>query len=276
MRFATVAAAAALCALTVSLIAPTAASAQTAPKPAPAAAPAAAPAPVAAAPAEDWTQGWSGKFTLYGWLPVINGSQEGRDGEPLVDLNTSDVLSRLDMAFMGAGELRKDRWSLLLDAVYVDLSSDGEWAQGRVKTSSGVKLGMYTVAAAYRVYEDKGFVDLYGGGRYFNTTTTFGIATDRRGRNGEVKLDWADPIVGVRGGWPIGERWSLAGFGDVGGFDGSSDLSWELYGGANYDFSDHWQGTIGYRYLSVLYQATDRAKIDLSIQGPLFGVSYKF
>jgi opacity protein-like surface antigen len=229
-----------------------------------------------AASAQEAWQGWSGKFTLYGWLPVINGKQQGPDGEPLVDLDTSDVLSRLDMAFMGAAEVRKDRWGLLFDAVYVDLSNDAEWLQGRVSTSTSTKVGMYTLAAAYRVYEDRGFVDVYGGGRYFDTTLSFGIATDRRGRTGEVKLDWADPIVGVRGGWPLSERWSLAGFGDVGGFDGSSDLSWELYAGANYDFTDRWQGTIGYRYLSVLYEASDRAKLDLTIQGPLFGVSYRF
>jgi opacity protein-like surface antigen len=240
---------------------------------------AAQPAPVASAtvaPGADPTQGWNGKFMLYGWLPVINGKQQGPDGEPLVDLNANDVLSRLDMAFMGAAEIRKDRWGLLLDAIYVDLSNEGEWLQGRVTTDTGVKLGMYTVAAAYRVYEDKGFVDVYGGGRYFDTTLSFGIATDNRGRDREVGLNWGDPIVGVRGGWPLSHRWSLAGFGDVGGFDGASDLSWELYAGANYDFSDHWQGTIGYRYLSVLYQASDRAKIDLTIQGPLFGIAYTF
>ena len=234
-------------------------------------APAAASAQVA-----DWTQGWSGQATLYAWLPSINGSQQGRDGEPLVDLNTNGVLSRLDMAFMGAAVLQKDRWSLLFDAVYVDLSNDAEWLQGNLQTKTGTRIGMYTLAAAYRVYDDKGFVDLYGGGRYFNTTLSFGIATDNRGLNREVNVDWADPIVGVRGGWPLGQRWSLAGFADVGGFDGSSDLSWELYGGANYDFTDRWQGTVGYRYLSVLYQASNRATLDLDVQGPLFGITYKF
>ncbi|MFO1106937.1 MAG: hypothetical protein U1E34_12615 [Amaricoccus sp.] len=270
MRSRILGAGAALCTLAASFLAAEGAVAQTAATTA-----AAAPAPVAVEPAA-WEQGWTGKFTLYGWLPVINGAQQGRDGQPLVNLDTSDVLSRLDMAFMGAADISKGRWSLLLDAVYVDLSSQGDWAQGHVRTDSGVQLGMYTVAAAYRVYEDKGFVDVYGGGRYFNSTTTFGIATDRHGRDGEVKLDWADPIVGARVGWPINERWSLAGFGDVGGFDGASDLSWELYAGANYNFTDHWQGTLGYRYLSVLYQATDRAKIDLTIQGPLVGISYQF
>jgi opacity protein-like surface antigen len=224
----------------------------------------------------DWTQGWSGQGTIYAWLPVINGKQEGLDGQPLVDLNTNDVLSRLDMALMGAAQLSKGRWTLLFDAIYVDMSNEADWLQGQVTTKTGLRLGMYTLAAAYRVYDDKGFVDVYGGGRYFDATTSFGIATDNRGRTADVDLQWGDPIVGVRGGWPLSQRWSLSGFADVGGVDGSSDLSWELYAGGNFDFTDRWQGTIGYRYLSVLYQASSRAKIDLDIQGPLFGITYKF
>ena len=55
---------------------------------------------------------------------------------------------------------------------------------------------------------------------------------------------------------PLSERWTVSGFADVGGFDGSSDLSWEVYGGANYAFAERWAGTIGYRYMSILYEAT--------------------
>ena len=75
---------------------------------------------------------------------------------------------------------------------------------------------------------------------------------------------------------PLSDRWSIAGFADVGGFDGSSDLSWELYGGTNYAFSDSWQGTLGYRYVSIEKEVTDRAGLDIDIQGPLFGITYKF
>ena len=59
----------------------------------------------ASAQVADWTQGWSGQATLYAWLPTINGSQEGPDGQPLIDLSSADVLSALDMAFMGVGDL---------------------------------------------------------------------------------------------------------------------------------------------------------------------------
>jgi opacity protein-like surface antigen len=225
----------------------------------------------------DWSGGWSGQATLYAWLPVINGSQEGPDGQPLVDLDTNDVLSRLDMAFMGSAVLSKDRWVLLLDAVYTRLSNDAQWVQDRVETSTKTRIGMYTVAAGYRLYDvDRAYVDLYAGARFFDTQLDFGIATDRRGRSASASLDWADPIVGVHGGLPLSERWSLTGFADVGGFDGASDLSWEVYGGANYAFAEHWAGVLGYRYMSIQKSVTDKAALDIDIQGPVIGVTYKF
>ncbi|MER2508522.1 MAG: hypothetical protein ABTQ27_07145 [Amaricoccus sp.] len=229
------------------------------------------------AQAQGLGNGWSGQFTLYGWIPSISGSQQGRDGEPLIDLDSQSILSALDGAFMGAAEFRKDKFTLLLDAVYADLSADGNWVQDRVKTSAGTQLGVYTVAAAYRVYElDRRAVDLYAGSRFFDTSLSFGIATDNRGVSRDADLSWADPIVGIRGTLPLSEKWSLSGFADVGGFDADTDMSWELFGAANYAFADRWAGVLGYRYMSILYEASDRAKLDLAVQGPVIGVTYKF
>ena len=234
--------------------------------------------PASAQDLPDWSNGWSGQATIYAWLPAINGAQEGPDGQPLVDLDQANVLESLDMAFMGAAEIRKDRFGLLLDIVYADLSTDGEWVQGRIDTETGTRLGMYTVAAAYRVYDvDRTFVDLYGGARLFDTKLTFSLDTANLGGfDREANLDWTDPIVGIRGATPLTERWSVSGFADVGGFDARDDLSWEIYGGMNYAFSDAWAGTVGYRYMSILYQASDRARLDIDIQGPVLGVTYKF
>jgi opacity protein-like surface antigen len=236
-------------------------------------------ATAASAQVADWSQGWSGKVTLYAWLPAINGSQEGPDGEPLVDLDNWSVLEALDMAFMGAAEIRKDRWGLLFDAVYADLGTDGTWVQERVDTSLDTKLGFYTAAAFYRVHEaDRSFVDVYGGARYFDTRASFDLRLPNQNVSNTVdaKLTWTDPIIGVRGGMPLTERWSVSGFADVGGFESGSDLSWEVYGGANYEFADRWAGTVGYRYISIEKEVSSRAALDINIQGPLLGITYKF
>lgn len=224
------------------------------------------------------TESWSGQATLYGWLPVINGSQEGPGGQPLVDLDSSDVLSALDMAFMGSAIIQRGKFGLLLDAVYADLGTDGTWVQNRVSTSTTTKLGMYTAAAMYRVHGDpKWFADVYAGARYFDTSIDFKIGTARLGeRSFSSDLTWTDFIVGVRGGVSLTDRWELTGFADYGGFDGSDDTSWQLYGGANYAFSDRWVGTLGYRYVSIEKRVTSRAALDIDMQGPLLGITYKF
>jgi opacity protein-like surface antigen len=231
----------------------------------------------AAAQTAGWTQGWSGQATLYGWLPVINGKQEGPGGQPLIDLDTSDVLSALDMAFMGSAIFQRDRFGILLDAVYADLGTDGTWIQNRVSTSTNTKLGMYTAAAFYRVHDaDRAFFDVYGGARYFDTSVDFELSSTRLRRSFRSSLTWTDAVAGVRGGLPLSERWSLTGFADVGGFDSGSDLTWQVYGGANYDFSENWFATIGYRYVSIEKEVTERATLDIDMQGPLLGISYRF
>jgi hypothetical protein len=35
---------------------------------------------VAVAAPHAWAQPWNGSATIYGWVPAIQGSQEGRDG----------------------------------------------------------------------------------------------------------------------------------------------------------------------------------------------------
>ena len=234
----------------------------------------------ASAQVADWTQGWSGQATIYGWIPTITGAQEGRDGEPIVNLDSADVLSALDMAFMGAAELRNGKFGLLLDVVYADLSSDGDGVfpdrPNAIRTEVGTKLTMFTLASSYRVYEvDRSFVDLYAGGRFYDVDLSFSAENNRHQLAADTSVSWGDAIVGVRGAMPLSERWTVSGFADVGGFDGSSDLSWELYGGANYAFSERWAGTIGYRYMSILYEA-NKATLDIDIQGPLLGITYRF
>ena len=237
-------------------------------------------APAAMAQVPDWTQGWSGQVTIYGWIPTVTGAQEGRDGEPVVNLDGADVLSALDMAFMGAAEVRKDKFGLLFDIVYADLSADGDGVfpdrPNAIRTEVGTKLTMITAAASYRVYEtERSFVDLYAGARSYDVDLSFSAKNPRFDLSADADVSWVDGIVGVRGATPLTERWSVSGFADVGGFDGASDLSWEVYGGANYAFADAWAGTIGYRYMSILYEA-DRATLDINVQGPVLGVTYKF
>lgn len=179
---------------------------------------------------------------------------------------------------MGSFELRKDRLGLLLDALYVDLGANADWVgRDHASVSTDTKVGMYTVAAAYRPYEGtRSSADVYAGWRFFDAGLDLGVATDARGRTVSTDLSWGDPILGIRGAYVLSDRWTLRAFLDVGGFDSASDLSWQAYSGAAYAFGEHWEALVGYRYLSILYAVTDRAKLDIDVQGPVFGINYRF
>ena len=223
-------------------------------------------------------QEWTGNFTLYGWLPVIEGSQEGKDGQPIVSLDAKDILEALDLAFMATGQVRKDRFGVLFDVVYADLSSDAEAKSPfTAKASVGTTVWFATLAGTYRLTgDDENFVDVYAGARYYDASADLDVSllSDRVKRTVNVDADWVDPIIGVQGRYPFNERWSIYGFGDVGGFDVGSNLTWQAYSGVNYAFSDRFAGNLGVRFMSIDYE--DDVKIDVDLYGPVFGVTYRF
>jgi hypothetical protein len=223
-------------------------------------------------------QEWSGSFTLYGWFPVIEGAQEGPDGQPIVDLDAKDILEALDMAFMATGQLRRDRFGVLFDVAYTDLSSDAEARPPFTASASvGTTVWFATLAGTYRLQgDDASFVDLYAGARYFDVRADLDVSLldDRVRRTVDADAHWIDPIIGVQSRYPFAERWSLYGFGDVGGFDVGSNLTWQAYSGVNYAFSDAFAGNLGLRYMSIDYE--DDVTIDVELYGPVFGLTYRF
>jgi opacity protein-like surface antigen len=225
---------------------------------------------------------WSGAATIYGWFPVIEGNQTGPDGRPIVNLDAKDILEALDFAFFATGEARRDRWGLMGDFAYVDLSSD---ASARppftARAEVGTTVWFATLAGTWRLTGDgtnTTFVDVYGGVRYYDASLDFDVRllgdSVRRSIDGDA--NWVDPILGVKGRYVLGERWSAYGFLDAGGFgiDGASDLSWQAYTGVNYLFSEKFAGNLGYRYMSIDYD--DDIRIDVDIHGPVLGLTYRF
>ena len=221
-------------------------------------------------------QEWHGQFTLYGWFPTIEGEQERKDGRPRVQIDAKDILEALDFAFMGAGEIRRDQIGFLFDVDYARLSSSGETGD-RIPISASIKttVAFATAAAAWRFYErDRRFFETYSGIRAYNTEADFETSIGRFSRGVSASARWVDPIVGLRAFVPVTERFSVTAFGDVGGTS-TDELSWELYGGLNYAFSDRWAGVLGYRYMSITHDANELS-LDINLQGPLLGVTYVF
>lgn len=125
----------------------------------------------------------------------------------------------------------------------------------------------------YRSSFDRHSVDWIVGARYY------GVETKLEPTPLTSDESWVDPLVGVRWNWAISDTWSTTLRGDVGGFGIGSELS--LQGVATVDWHpwQHVSLTGGLRALSVEYETgkgIDNYTLDLTVWGPLLGVSFRW
>jgi len=73
----------------------------------------------------------------------------------------------------------------------------------------------------------------------------------------------------------LGSGFSLRGYGDIGGFGVSSDLTYQIYGGVGYRFKEWFSAELGYRVLDVDYD-DDGFVYDLTMHGPMAGFRFQF
>lgn len=238
-----------------------------------------------AAPASAQDNAWNYKAVVYAWIPALDTSFETRFGTVEGSQSSNDVLGNLRFAFMGSIEAQNNRFSLIGDLVYANISMSADTPKGAV-FSEGIidtKVTALSGYGLYRVSTDPALAfDLGVGFRAFSvdaTATLVGAPTVIGGFVGTRSVggegSWVDPLVAARLIAPFGDRWSGMLFGDFGGA-GSSN-TWQVVATANYALSDSWTMNAGYRYMSIEKDLGDaEIPTTISLSGPLIGFTYNF
>jgi hypothetical protein len=247
----------------------------------------------------------------YLWLPTINTTVKypvlgGGTATTTVSTGAGDYIPKLNFGAMLAGEVDYDRFSLLTDILYLNLSSSNGHIRSfdlgltsipvdrTLSTSTSVRLGsaIWTLAGGYRVADDTwGSVDAIAGFRLLNvsdiTDFSLSIAVTRPdgsvalGRTGSLSVsrDIWNGIGGLRGriniadgDWFGGGRFFIPFYFDIGA--GGSNLTWQVFSGIGYQTK--WVGvSIAYRYLSF-NQGSSAVVQKLSLRGPTIAANFKF
>lgn len=222
---------------------------------------------------------WEFTLTPYLWLAFVDLKAETSEGTVQTDASFKDTFTDLNFAFMLAGEAHNGTWGVLIDTLYVDLTSEGStpnqilWDKAVADTSGFIG----SVYGEYRVLDREGVdVDLLAGIRVY----TVSIDTELKGGIApKVKDDasdtWVDPVIGLRSRLMLDEDWFIGVSGDVGGFGAGSKLTYQVLGTVGWEFADSWSLQAGYRYFSV-NKEFDGDDIKLKLHGPIIGISYTF
>ena len=241
---------------------------------------------------------WQFGVSIYGWFPSIAGetsfAQPGGGNEFGIDIE--DILDNLKFTLMGTVDVRKGRWGIATDLIYMDVGGDKSGTRaatiGRralpVNATADVDLDLkswiWTLAGYYRAVDrSTQTLDILAGTRYVDVeqkvdwTLSGNIGSipipDRTGAATAVVDNW-DAIIGVRGRFAFGARkaWFIPYYLDVG--TGESDFTFQGLAGLGYAFK--WCDVVGaWRYL--YYDLPSGKPIrDISFNGPAVGVTFRW
>jgi hypothetical protein len=247
-----------------------------------------------AAQAQETSDSWQYRMTVYGWFTDVGASTSfPTGGGSDIEVDFEDIVDKLDFAFMGAFLARKGKWGIFSDITYVNLggkqSSYRQFTIGGEPIPAGVEMTarmdmkswLLTLGGIYSLAQsDRGNLDLFLGTRMVDMKQTLDWELngdigdiDIPGPSGQGKISattW-DAVVGLKGHAFLGDsdRWFVPYHFDIGA--GDSDLTWQAMAGVGYRFN--WGSMVlNYRYLD--YDIGSLPVTDLNLSGPMLGASF--
>lgn len=226
-----------------------------------------------------------------GWMAGVSGNTGIKGVVTSPDVSFDQILTHLThVPLVLSVDIRYQRWEFFGDGIYMDVGASAT-LPGLLFTNANIHLqtGLAEGFVGYRVINcDKASLSLFAGARYSYQGGDLSISN-----NGDARLvilrrllgirnrldfsdstDWVDPVIGARGKVKIWRATSLYAEADVGGFDAnsgsafeiqregrtiarepvdSSDWSYQVQGGLEFQISRWFWAQVGWRYLKYDY-----------------------
>lgn len=237
---------------------------------------------VGAAPAQ--ADEWRHTVLLYGMGAALDGTAQVGPLEVPVDLSISDLFDALELGAMAAYRVENDTWSVTGDMTYMGLGGHSRSEGGRVK--GDVDVDQFTLMGTVGRRLSERF-ELLLSLSYFNLSTDLKVDTtapvsgEITTRAASVDVDWVDPMLGMHYEVPFHEDWKLNLRGDIGGFGVGSSFSYQMLLTLQWQSAGGAGAVFGYRLIGFDYEDGQRSspsyeRFDLTEQGPLIGMTYRF
>lgn len=219
---------------------------------------------------------WKHEIAPYLFAAGMDGTAGIGPIEADVSQSFSDIVSNLEIGFMGAYRATKDRYSITFDTIYMGLGATSKGPGGLLKADVDMDQLALEGDFGYAVTDS---VTVIGGLRYNDISTDIKVTGPLGVNKASGSKSWVDPLVGAIYGHKFNDTWSMTLRGDIGGFGIGSDFAWQGLA------TVRWQatptvGVVGaYRYIDMDYEdgkGNKRFLYDMAISGPALGVVFSF
>jgi hypothetical protein len=225
------------------------------------------------------TKDWEFSAAIYLWGAGIGGKTASGSE---VDVSFDDLFDNLNSAFMGTFEARKDKWLVITDLIYMDLAADKKTevtipinVTGEADMDLTGKI--FQLAGGYNLHaDDRSRIDLIAGARYLDLDMDTSINITGPLQNRPIKIsesgDVWDGIVGVKGQYALGQRWSIPYYVDVG--TGQSEFTWQAMMGVGFNAAKWLDIALVYRHLA--WEVDGDIIDNINFTGPALGAVFRF
>ncbi|MFC7477734.1 hypothetical protein ACFQS7_25475 [Dankookia sp. GCM10030260] len=225
---------------------------------------------------------WAFSVTPYGWFAGLSGKVQtpldrfpGRSFNADFDSIVGDLST---IPIMGMAEARYGRFGVVGDVLYLGLEQGlntrdvaFQGGHARVNTTIGSLLGLFRVLDLLDQSLDVG-----AGVRIWNADTKLSLNPCRL--PGVIQKDsvtWSDPLLAARYHLDLTDRFGLSVYGDIGGFNAGSVLTWQAMGSVDYSLTPTTVLRAGWRYLTFDKKRND-VRFDLGFNGPFIAATFRF
>ena len=219
------------------------------------------------------TGDWDVTAQVYLWGSGVSGTTATGQS---VDIDFSDVLDRLDFAFMGSLVAQRGQLFTFADIIHLKVSEGKNAAVGPgipVVADARIRGTIFTAGVGYDTALEEGArLAPFGGTRALRLHTTANLGIGGGSLRVESKDTYWDAIVGVAGYTQLSDDWGLSYYADVGA--GESDLTWQAVITFDRQF-DGWTLSFGYRHMAWEFPMGSTLA-DVSFSGPLIGARFRF
>jgi opacity protein-like surface antigen len=221
---------------------------------------------------------WGFTIEPYLWVAGIGG-KIGSDQTPsAAGVTFVDLLEHVKAGAMGVVSARYRRLGIFADGNYLRVDDNvplrGGLITGITNADVTAKVAFGTASAFYRFRPRDGLtLDPYMGARWWFIKTDLDFKPKPAGTSVSPERAWADFVAGLKLNYDITDRWFVESALDVGG--GASKVTWQVYGGTGYNFSESVAASIGWRYIGVDYDQ-DGFLFDTTVSGLLAGLKFRF
>ena len=216
---------------------------------------------------------WELDLAPYIWIANLSADVSFLEQSVHVKAKFKDVLKNLKMGALIHAEVKKGKWFIMGDLVYLKVAKDGNIDALSIDTRLEIKQTVAELGAGYNLInsQDWLFIDGFAGFRYFSIINKIEAGSQDLL---DKTINTTDPFFGVRFR-TVSDNWINSARVDVGGFGIGSEISWKANILIGYKFSDLFALYMGFQGYGIDYEKDDFG-LDLTSAGFVTGFNFHF